>query len=192
MQQRLFCRGIHLLHHAKHRNVIGKRCHHAGCRDIVHIQHLYRRSSAVFQTSESAAVPLIRPNRTQEIEPITSMADHQRAYRQNTKRDSRLGISLFGRGISTVVEKRPVGRSNATRKFAKIWKPLIIFSGMNFSPSATSTATISTGFRVHQDQRKGEFNRLADLQHTEYIATRPPAIQPPMWSLCPPARRAAR
>lgn len=56
-----FAAGIHLLHHAKHRNVVGKRCHHAGCRDIVHIQHLTDAHQRFFQTSESTAVPLDTP-----------------------------------------------------------------------------------------------------------------------------------
>ena len=57
---------------------------------------------------------------------------------------SRPGISSQPSRNFTTAAARP-RVINATRNLAKIWKPLIIFSGMNFSPSATSTATISTG-----------------------------------------------
>ena len=67
---------------------------------------------------------------------------------------------------------------SATRNLAKIWKPLIIFSGMNFSPSATSTATMITGIIFIRISAKVNATGWPLISTPEYIATRPPAIQP--------------
>ncbi|MNI28055.1 hypothetical protein D3C73_818180 [compost metagenome] len=72
---------------------------------------------------------------------------------------------------------RPIVIS-ATRNLAKIWKPLIIFSGINFSPSATRMATISTGIMFIRISAKVNSTGCPLISTPEYIATRPPAIQP--------------
>ncbi|SSN10996.1 Uncharacterised protein [Klebsiella pneumoniae] len=67
---------------------------------------------------------------------------------------------------------------SATRNLAKIWKPLIIFSGINFNPSATSTATMITGIIFIRISAKVNSTGWPLISTPEYIATRPPAIQP--------------
>ena len=86
------------------------------------------------------------PSSTQEIEPITSMAriTSPGLSPGAIKIGSSPGINSQPNRNLTTAAARPMVIS-ATRNLAKIWKPLIIFSGMNFSPSATSTATINTG-----------------------------------------------
>ena len=119
------------------------------------------------------------PNRTQEIDPITSMAriTSPGLSPGDIKMGSRPGISSQPSRNFTTAAARPMV-INATRNLAKIWKPLIIFSGMNFSPSATRIATMITGIIFIRISAKVNSTGWPLICTPEYIATRPPAIQP--------------
>ncbi len=129
--------GIHPLHHADIPDVVGKRCHHAGCRDVVHISTLPTLISGFYKTASQQQHHRIRPNSTQEIEPITSMAritppgSSPRAIkRQDPVRDQFPAKEEFH------YRSGKTEGDQCNQEFGEdLEKPLIIFSGMNSAPA---------------------------------------------------------
>ncbi len=141
-----FAAGIHLLHHAEHGDIVRQVATMPAAAILLTFSSLPTFINGFSNQRVSNSTIGYAPSSTQEIEPITSMAriTSPGLSPGAIKIGSSPGINSQPNRNLTTAAARPMVIS-ATRNLAKIWKPLIIFSGMNFSPSATSTATINTG-----------------------------------------------